>query len=300
MNPRAGMLLLGALTGGIACRDTPEANASQMQAIERAREQRLERRLAKADADPKRYERLAMWIMPRELQEISGLALTADARLLAHGDEVGKVYVIDPRRGVVLSRFTLGSGPTGDFEGITVAGSDIYMIASNGTLYQFREGKDGASVRYAVHDLRLGHECEFEGVAFEPDSAWLVMPCKQSTKKKHHGQLVIYRWRLQGPLSARLSLLTIPMEQVIGSNDWKGVHPSDITIDPETGNYVMISSQEEALIEITPAGQVERSEPLPGKHHQPEGVAITTDNILIVSDEATKKPAAITLYRWRP
>jgi hypothetical protein len=29
-------------------------------------------------------------------------------------------------------------------------------------------------------------------------------------------------------------------------------------------------------------------------------VAVTRDNILIVSDEATQKPAAITLYRWRP
>ena len=95
-------------------------------------------------------------------------------------------------------------------------------------------------------------------------------------------------------------MLTIPMAQVVGSNDWKRLHPSDITIDPTTGNYVLISSQEKALVEITPAGEVDRSEALPGKHQQPEGVAITKDSILIVSDEAKKKPASITLYRWRP
>jgi hypothetical protein len=29
-------------------------------------------------------------------------------------------------------------------------------------------------------------------------------------------------------------------------------------------------------------------------------VAITNDSILLVSDEANVKPAAITLYKWRP
>jgi hypothetical protein len=43
-----------------------------------------------------------------------------------------------------------------------------------------------------------------------------------------------------------------------------------------------------------------RSEEIPGEHRQPEGVAITRDGILLISDEANVKPAVITLYRWRP
>jgi len=79
------------------------------------------------------------------------------------------------------------------------------------------------------------------------------------------------------------------------------LNPSDVTIDPATGNYVMITSHpDKAIIEVTPGGQLVRSEPLPGDHNQPEGVAITKDSILMVSDEATSKPAAITLYRWHP
>jgi uncharacterized protein YjiK len=244
-------------------------------------------------------EPVAMWMMPPELQEISGIALTADGRLLAHGDEHARVFVLNPRTGLVLKKFTVGTGIAGDFEGITVAGSDIYMIASNGTLYQFKEGANNASVHYSTIDTRLGKECEFEGVAYEPDSAWLLMPCKRASKKLPRGNLIIYRWRLQGDDSTRVTTLTIPYADAIGSNDWKGLHPSDITVDPATGNYVLISAQEKALLEITPGGVVERSEELPGKHPQPEGVAITKDNILIVSDEVSKRPASITLYRLR-
>jgi len=56
---------------------------------------------------------------------------------------------------------------------------------------------------------------------------------------------------------------------------------------------------EKGLIVVTPEGEVVRSEPIPGDHRQPEGVAITPDSILLVSDEANVKPPAITLYRWR-
>jgi hypothetical protein len=63
---------------------------------------------------------------------------------------------------------------------------------------------------------------------------------------------------------------------------------------------VIIASHEKGLIVVTPGGEVVRSEALPGDHRQPEGVAITPDSILLVSDEANVKPPAITLYRWRP
>lgn len=295
------LTLLMSVVAVTGCRR--QADAAKSQAAEVAgREQRLASRLAKADADPKQTGPVAMWIMPPELKEISGLALTADGRILAHDDETAKIYVIDPRGGVILKRFNLGeSPPHGDFESITIAGSDIYMLASNGKLYEFQEGGDGENVPYSIRDTGLGKECEFESMVFEADSDWLVMPCKIVRNKSMKGQIVIYRWRRQGPDSSRVSMITISKAQAIGSNGWKDLRPSDVTIDPATGNYVIITSHpDKAVIEITPGGRLVRSEPLPGGHNQPEGVAITRDSILMVSDEATNKPGAITLYRWHP
>src|SRR6185436_2834006 len=95
--------------------------------------------------------------------------------------------------------------------------------------------------------------------------------------------------------SERLSQLAVPLAGVIGTNDWKGLHPSDISVDPVTGNYVLVASLENALVSITPAGDPVFARPLPAVHHQAEGVAVTNDGILIVSDEAGKRPAIITL-----
>jgi uncharacterized protein YjiK len=255
-----------------------------------------------ANAGAKRSSPLARWILPREIGEVSGLALTGDGRLLAHGDENGRVYVIDPRRGVLLKHFTIGTAEGeahADFEGITLAADRIFMVASNGTLYEFAEGADGERVRYVLHDTRLGRECEFEGVAFDAVTAFLLLPCKTVGTKDLRDHLVMYRWRL-GKGAIRRWRPSRSRSPAIGSNPWKGLHPSDITVDPVTGNYVLIAAQEKALIEITPSGEVVRAIPLPGKHGQAEGVALTRDGILVVGDEATNRKASLTLYRWPP
>jgi uncharacterized protein YjiK len=297
----SGLAFLAGLVACVgSCRDTPRAKAEQVKAIEAERTQQLARRIVMADANPAQAVPLAKWTLPPDLREISGLTMTTDGRMLAHDDERGRVYQIDPKTGIVLKSFALKGDPIGDFEGITTAGPDIYLLRSDGTLFKFSEGADGEEVSYSQHDTRLGRDCEFEGVAFESDSSWLLLACKRVKAKSLRDQLVIYRVQLPLTDASQASTLTIPLTEVIGSNRWKNFNPSDIAIDPTTGNYVLVSSQEKGIVVITPDGQVVRAEPLPEGHSQAEGVAVTRDSILIVSDEATQKPAAITLYRWRP
>jgi uncharacterized protein YjiK len=294
------LVLLAVLSPWVAaCRDTPRARAEDAQAAEAARKQELARRLAAADANPEKPVPVARWIMPPELREISGLTLTTRGTVLTHDDNFGRVYEVDPKTGILLKGFSLEGGVRGDFEAITTVGNDIYLLESKGKFYKFKEGADGAQVPYSDYDTRLGKECEFESLAYEADSTRLVMACKKIRGKDAPHEVLIYRFPL--PLDrATMSTLSVPIEDVAGSNKWKDFHPSDMTIDPMTKNYVMISSREKGLLVMTPDGDVVRSGPLPGDHRQPEGVAITRDSILIVSDEVNVRPAAITLYRWRP
>ena len=282
-----------------ACRETPQAKAAQVHAVEAARKQTLARRLAVADANRANPVPVAQWVMPPELREISGLALTARGTVLTHDDNIGRVYEINPETGILIKGFSLAGGVRGDFEAITTAGNEVYLLESKGKIYTFKEGGDAEQVPYSVFDTHLGKECEFESLVYEADSTRLVMVCKKIRGKNEPHELLIYRLPL--PLNrSTMSTLRVPIDDVIGSNKWKGFHPSDINIDPSTKNYVIIASREKGLLVITPDGDVVRSEPLPDGHHQPEGVAITSDGILIISDEANVNPAAITLYRWRP
>jgi uncharacterized protein YjiK len=301
MNAARRTALWGVCLLAVSACETSEDELSALRASPAAvaRESRLEKALANPDSAGARSTPLARWVLPPVLREISGLAVTSDGRLLVHGDELGQVWEIDHRRGVLVKRFFLGAGSLkGDFEGITTANDVVFMLASNGTLYEFHEGANDAHVDYKVHDTGLKKDCEFEGVAFDPAINSLLLACKHVHITELKSALVIYRWRLENDSSARLSRLTVSIDSVNRANGWKSLHPSDITIDPLTGNYVLVASLEKALISITPGGAVVFARPLPPAHHQPEGIAITKDGILIVSDEAGQQPAVITLYKW--
>jgi uncharacterized protein YjiK len=295
---RAVLLLLCAIPALTGCRDTPQAKAAELRRIVSARRQQVESRAAKAAAAHSTSMPVAQWIMPPQLREISGLALTSRGTVLTHDDNAGRVYEIDPKTGILLKGFSLVGNQKEDFEAIAIAGDDIYLMASDGKLFRFREGADGQQVQFILFDTGLKKDCEFEGLTYESDSTRLLMVCKRIHDKDTH-EVRIYRMPL--PLNrATFSELRIPLEEVVGSNKWKNFRPSDIAIDPFTKNYVIIASHEKGLLVVTPDGDVVRSEPLPGDHRQAEGVAITRDSILVVSDEANVLPAAITLYRWQP
>jgi uncharacterized protein YjiK len=301
MRPLRRLALAAACLPALAgCRNTPQAKAAEARTIASVRAKQLAQRIALADANPNKVVPLAMWLMPPELNEISGLALTSRGTVLTHDDNVGRVYEIDPKTGILLKSFSLLDNPKGDFEAITIVGSDIYLMASNGKLYKFNEGADGQHVPYTIHDTGLGKQCEFESLTYEADSSRLVMVCKRFLDKNEPHAVLIYRLPLPLDSPSPITTVRIPIQDVAGSNHWKNFRASDINIDPSTGNYVIISGREKGLIVVTPDGDVLRSEPLPGDHRQPEGVAITKDSILLVSDEANVKPAAITLYKWHP
>src|SRR6202521_1539211 len=213
---RSFVLLAGLSPWVTACRETPQAKAAEVRAVESTRKQEFARRLALADANPAKPVPVAQWIMPPELREISGLALTSRGTVLTHDDNVGRVYEIDPKTGILLKGFSLEGGVRGDFEAITIAGTDIYLLESKGKIFKFKEGSDAEQVPYTVYDTGLRKECEFESMAFEADSSRLVLVCKKFLTKKAPHELLMYR--LPVPLGNRSSMTTlrIPIEDVIG------------------------------------------------------------------------------------
>lgn len=286
-----------------ACRQADAAKAARIDsALLAKREARLDSSLARrdtsgADTTVKRKP-IARWVLPKALDELSGIALESNGRLLAEEDENGRIFEIDYRRGVVTKQFRIGS-PTikADLEAIAIVNDDIFVLASNGTLYEFREGANGQHVDYTSHDTRLGKECEFEGLAYDSTLGSLLLACKHIHKNKFKDQILIYRWKLATG-GDRLSHMTVPLAKILPAIGEKEFHPADITIDPFTGNYVLVAGIEKAIVSITPGGDVVFARKLPAGHDQPESIAITRDSILIIGDEAQRRPAVITLYPW--
>ena len=143
--------------------DRGAANAAA-QAEMTARKQTFAERLAEARAaspEPGSERPVARWELPSLLAEISGLTLTADGRLLAHGDEGGDVFEVDYRTGLIIKRFALGPDPvTEDFEAIAVRDSVVMLFTSKGRVFEFAEGDNGQTVPFRTRALEGRREVE--------------------------------------------------------------------------------------------------------------------------------------------
>jgi uncharacterized protein YjiK len=295
----SGMALAVALLS--ACGPSWDADPAKRDAsVATARGARLQEKLAAPVADNDRGKPVARWLLPPTLKEISGLALTADQRLFAHGDEKGTIWEIDYRRGVVTKTFTLGQEKTkGDFESIAISGGRFFLMTSKGILYEFVEGADSGHVEFKTTDTGLGAVCEIEGMAVEESTKQLLIICKTMYEHTLKDSLAIFHFALDGETKRGLDLprLTVPIADVIRGNGWTHVKPSDITVDAKSGNYLVLASKDKALIELTSGGKIVSVSSLPGEHPQAEGIAVTKDGLMIISDEGGAGPATLTLYR---
>jgi uncharacterized protein YjiK len=238
------------------------------------------------------------WELPRALDEISGLAIDADGRVFAHQDERAIIFELEPSTHRVARQFTFGSPAIpGDFEAIALVGDSVVLVTSDGVLYVGARGRDGAAVPFVTYATGVGRSCEVEGLAYEPGDRSLLLACKVPRDAFTRGHVTIFRWSLDRRRLVEPAPLHIPVARLahpIGASDFR---PSDLTRDPRTGRFLLLAARERAIAELTPDGQVERVVRLQRKlHRQPEGIAITPDGALLVSDEAARGHATLSVY----
>jgi uncharacterized protein YjiK len=243
-------------------------------------------------------ESLTQWELPKKLREISGLAMTADGRLLAHGDELGVVYQIDYNNGELVKAFAFGD-PTvrDDFEGIAVQGNVVYLVTSHGKIYRAPEGGNGERVAYEVFDTRLWEQCEIEGLALDSRGQDLLLACKEPRSEAKAGVRMVYRWSIREHGVLESQSIVIDASAVARRLDTKSFNPSDVTVD-QNGHLLFVASQQQALVETDAAGTVVAALrlPLAERHRQPEGLAIAPDGRLIIADEGGKGRARLGVY----
>jgi uncharacterized protein YjiK len=240
------------------------------------------------------------WRLPGRLKEISGLALTPDGRLLAHNDENGTVFEIDYRTGEVTKSFDLADSRgvvAGDFEGIAMAEDRVYLVTSDGRLYESPEGRNGDRVPCIVYDTQLGSDFEIEGLAYEPATRDLLLAAKAPRGKTAKDDLSIFRWSTGTKRVADGGPIPIPIEEIAARIKGKEFNATGVERHPLSGNYFLVAGPQHAIVEITPEGALVGVEELPGdRHPQVEGITFAADYRLIVSDEGSDKRSQLTLY----
>lgn len=238
------------------------------------------------------------WKLARRLEEISGLAVTPDGRLIGHDDELAKIYELDIETGQIVKTFAVGDRTVkGDFEGIaTNDKGEVFLITSCGRLYRFAEGAHGERVGFEVYETGLGEIGEVEGLAFDAGDNNVLITCKTVHARELTGNITIFAWSV-----ARQKLYPAPwlavrateVSEAIGVRDF---HPSGVEIDPATGRLVLLASRQRALAELDAKGGLIAARRLSKFHRQAEGVTIMPDGALVIADEGQGGRARLSRY----
>ncbi len=232
--------------------------------------------------------------LPAVLNEVSGLALDAAGVLLSIADEEGLIYRIAPATGEVHLHAEIGNPPVkADFEGLAVKDGALFALTSKGHIYQL--GPDRGD--YRRHKTGLADECEFEGLAADPQAPQLWLLCKIVYRKKHRDKLVIYKWNVVEEALVDEERLRVEFRD-LGFK--RRLAPSGLAFDVDGEHVVVIAAKEQAYVRLTRDGRRTHHGHLPAldAHPQAEGIAVTADGVFI-ADERGRAPASLTRYTPR-
>lgn len=235
-------------------------------------------------------EPAAAFALPAVLREISGLTLLDDEQLGAVQDEEGDLYAIRMADGEPLGRIRFARG--GDYEALERLSDLIYVLQSDGDLFELRDWNRGRVPKTRNFETRLGAKaCDAEGLGARGEL--LYISCKEEDAD---GLTRVYEF---DPRNAVTRLhLTIDPDDVPGEGP---LAVSALAFHPVSGHLVLLSSKRERLISVTPTGAVaEVWDFEDAKLEQPEGLAFLPNGDMYISSESKGAAGHIVRFDYAP
>ena len=203
-------------------------------------------------------------LLPKALKEISGIVSLDQRRLLCVEDENGEVFVLGRKKDDI--KHAVGFGKDHDYEGITLVNDTVFVLKSNGTLFRVTGWTTDTPQTQAIHTF-LKKENNTEGVCYDAANRRLLIACKGVAG---HGPLerlkAIYAFDLAQQQLLETPVLLLDPDSVaayLSKYHVKAMHaavdgstipglelfaPSDLAIDPATGNLYLLCSTGKLLL----------------------------------------------------
>lgn len=236
--------------------------------------------------------------LPGRLSEASGLAISKDGKLFSHDDEQATVYQVDLSSGKILKQFSLGRfGIKGDFEDIAIAGNLMYLVRSDGVIYEFPEGDDGRTVEYRTYKTPLTASHDVEGMCYDPETDALLLACKEFPGKGYEEYRAVYSFSLKSKSLNPKPRFLISLREVTKKSDKKEFRPSGIERHPVSGSFFIIAAHGSSVIELSKDGTLLGQQSINKKvNSHPEGITFAPDMTLILCNDGQGAKGTLTLY----
>lgn len=253
----------------------------------------------KATFDDCKFYRLnepsVVWEMPSALNEISGIEILNNQKIICNNDEDGKLFVYDLNNKLVEKIIPFAK--KGDYEDVAIHGNTAFVLRSDGTIFEVQNYLN--SPKTIKHKTFLTEEDNAEGLFFEAEKNRLLVACKENyDKKKEKGTRFVYEFLLDENMLNPNPILTISQNDISSKSQFS---PSGIAIHPISKNIYVLSSVGKMLAEFTSEGKLQKLYSLNYAYYQqPEGISFSENGDLYISNESKKSSANILKFYYLP
>jgi uncharacterized protein YjiK len=248
-------------------------------------------------------------VLPLILKEVSGITLIDTTSVACVQDENGTVFIVDMSKNEITNQLIFHSN--GDYEGIARSDSAIYVLRSDGVLFQIlNQGSSGALKKiFSVGIPPLDNE----GLCYDKKNNRLLIVAKNSPGKdsENKGKHPVYGFDLRSEILLGVPVFDFDLSEIkkfASDNDIQssegdgkiGFKPSAIGIHPLTNKLFVLSGIEQMLFVFNMNGTIEYIEKLdPGLFNMPEGIAFFENGDMLISNEGRINPPVILKFNYK-
>ena len=254
--------------------------------------------------------------LPHALHEISGITTLDNNIIACIQDENGIIYFYDIGKEKLVDQSLFYQN--GDYEGITKAGNSLWVLRSDGALFEVTD------YRSEIADSKYYHSgvpsYNIEGLCFDSNGNRLLVGPKDQfiDKDENKNKRMIYGFDLRSRTTSKVPVFTFDMriiKKFAEENDIDVPYKhkkkdkkepdiefriSDIAINHLTNKLFVLSGMEQLLMVFDLQGNIEYMKKLDDDlYNQPEGLTFLDNGDLLISNESKKKKPTIVRCNYR-
>ncbi|MFI5170959.1 MAG: hypothetical protein ACHQFW_01135 [Chitinophagales bacterium] len=258
-------------------------------------------------------------ILPDTLREISGLTIINDKTIACVQDENGILFIYNISRNKIQDQYTFNID--GDYEGITRVDNTIYILQSDGVLYEI-SNYDKKEFKINSYPIPTPSDNN-EGLCYDQKNDRLLIASKTKPGKgpENKNRREIYSFDLKTKKLSEEPIYNFDVETIIQfaldnnldlpektrkkGNDKVNIpvmklFTSAIAIQPVTHDLYLLSAADHMLFIFGPEGSIKHAEMLDETtFNKAEGISFFDNGDMLITNEAQDKHATLMRFNYR-
>lgn len=256
-------------------------------------------------------------ILPDILHEISGLTYLTDTTIACVQDENGLLFIYDINNNKIQEQLTFNYD--GDYEAITRVGRKLYVLQSDGILFEIIDFTSKDFIKYSYY---TGIPADNnEGLCYDPENNRLLIACKGKLGKgpEFKDKRVIYGFDLtskklseepvyefdlqvikQFALDNRINLPTRIKKKGQVVDPIIKFATSAICIHPISSKLYLLSATDHLIFIFNSLGEIEHIEQLdPEIFNKAEGITFFENGDMLITNEGQDKRPSLLRFNYK-